>query len=219
MSVDLLRTAYDGVRELLAGLDDTDSWTATGCLGWSVRDLTFHCTTDAQRALVALHTPAPGPADTDEVTYWRGWGSDPEGDAAGRRYSRVNASLFGRWEQLRDLHAETTLATVGAAGRADLPAVVSTQGHAITVGHLLSTLTVEATIHHLDLVEHLPGSPGPATAPLAEARRVLDLLAGTAFPRAWPDESVVRMATGRSRPTAEQAATLGHVAARLPLFS
>ena len=37
--------------------------------------------------------------------------------------------------------------------------MVSTQGHALTVDDLASTLVVEATLHHLDLVRHLPGAP------------------------------------------------------------
>ena len=42
---------------------------------------------------------------------------------------------------------------------------------------LLSTLTVEAAVHHLDLVLRLD-RPGPAAGPLAEVRRVLEGLLG-----------------------------------------
>ena len=38
-----------------------------------MRDLVFHCAGDAQRALAALRTPAAGPPDRGEVTYWREW--------------------------------------------------------------------------------------------------------------------------------------------------
>ena len=48
---DLLRTAYDDLVAALAGIDDEQSWAPTGCLGWSVRDLTWHCAADARRAL------------------------------------------------------------------------------------------------------------------------------------------------------------------------
>lgn len=68
---DLLRTAYDDLAAALARVDDEQSWAPTGCLGWSVRDLTRHCAADARRALVALHTPADRDADTDSVSYWR----------------------------------------------------------------------------------------------------------------------------------------------------
>ncbi len=41
------------VREM----DDATSWAPTGCAGWAARDPVFHCPTDSQRALTALHTP------------------------------------------------------------------------------------------------------------------------------------------------------------------
>lgn len=93
-----------------------------------MRDLVFHCTGDAQRALVALHTPAPGPPDRDALSYWRDWAPDPVGAANGRRWSRVSAGMFLDFRQLSDLCLETATATVRAA--ADTPAElrVRTQG-------------------------------------------------------------------------------------------
>ncbi|WP_336317812.1 hypothetical protein [Streptomyces lavendofoliae] len=38
-------------------MDDATSWAPTGCAGWAARDPVFHCPTDSQRALTALHTP------------------------------------------------------------------------------------------------------------------------------------------------------------------
>ena len=55
-------------------------WAPTGCAGWVVRDLVHHLHADAVRALVALHSPADGPADCDDVRYWADWGSDPDTD-------------------------------------------------------------------------------------------------------------------------------------------
>ncbi|WP_329273219.1 maleylpyruvate isomerase N-terminal domain-containing protein [Streptomyces pseudovenezuelae] len=52
-------------------LGTEESWRPTGCAGWAVRDLVFHCAGDAQRALAALRTPAAGPPDRGAVTYWR----------------------------------------------------------------------------------------------------------------------------------------------------
>ena len=51
----------------LAEVDDDASWTETACRGWAVRDLTHHLLADAQRGLVALHTPTDAPADRDAV--------------------------------------------------------------------------------------------------------------------------------------------------------
>jgi hypothetical protein len=216
MGHDLLRTAYDDLVAALARIDAEQSWAPTGCLGWSVRDLTWHCAADARRALVALHTPAEREADTDWVSYWRDWGADD--DDLGRRFGRMQSGVFDSWSELRDMHAETARAAVHAARHSDPRALVGTQGHALAVDDLLSTLVVEAAIHHLDLVVHLPHVPGPTAAPLAEARRVVDELASRPFPREWSDGGVVLLGTGRSQPTPEQAEALGTVAGELPLF-
>ena len=85
---DLVRTTYTDLRDLLAAVDETDSWSPTGAEGWCVRDLTYHCTMDAQRALVALHTPTARRPDRDAVSYWEDWGDDPVGAANGRRTQR-----------------------------------------------------------------------------------------------------------------------------------
>ena len=215
----LLRTSYDAFVEVLRDVDDDASWNPTGCRGWAVRDLTYHCVSDAQRALVAMHTPTGEEADLDAVTYWADWGSDPVGDANGRRHTRVVGAMFGVWDQLRGLHAETATAVADAAAHIDPEQRVRTQGHVLRAADLLSTLSVEATIHHLDLVVELPGRPGPPVAGLAEVRRVLDALLGREAPPDWPDERYVRVATGRATPSAEELASLGPAAGRLPVFT
>lgn len=217
---ELVRASYDDLCSVLSRVDDDASWAATGCLGWSVRDLTYHCLLDAQRALVALHTPAGRSADTDAVSYWSGWGTDPAADSGGRRFVRVTASMFGDWDQLRALHAETAQAVVHAAARADVDRVVASQGHALRTDDLLRILAVEAAVHHLDLVAPLSDQPGPSVVALREVRRVLDGLAGDpTFPAEWPDRDVVRIGTGRRRPGPEETLRLGPLSQRLPLFS
>ena len=215
---DLVRTTYTDLRDLLAAVDETDSWSPTGAEGWCVRDLTYHCTMDAQRALVALHTPTTRRPDRDAVSYWEGWGADPVGAANGRRWTRVSASMFLDWDQLRGLHAETAAAVVHASVT-DPTTVVETQGHALLVDDLLRTLAVEAAVHHLDLGAHLPELRGPSEPGLGEARRVLDGLAGTPFPAEWDDIRVVMLGTGRATPDAKEILRLGPVAQQLPLFS
>ena len=215
----LLATTYGAFAGVLSDVDDDASWQPTGCRGWAVRDLTFHCVSDAQRALVALHTPTDDDPDLDAVSYWADWGSDPVGDAHGRRHTRVMGGMFGVWPQLRDLHAETTAAAVDAASRAAPGALVRTQGHVLRVDDLLSTLTVEATIHHLDLVTDLPGAPGPTAAGLHEVRRALDALLGLPTSPGWPAERYVRVATGRATPTEVEVRELGGAADRLPVFT
>jgi hypothetical protein len=96
---------------------------------------------------------------------------------------------------------------------------VQTQGHVLTVDDLLRTLCVEATIHHLDLIAHLPGAAGPTTAGLGEVRRVLDALLGGAVQIGWSDERYALVATGRAAPTEAEARALGAAADRLPVLS
>src|SRR3954447_3504461 len=115
----LVREAYDGLARVVADCDEDRSWAPTACRGWAVRDLTFHCLADAQRALLAVHTPTSDPPDRDAVTYWLDWAPDPVGTANGRRYVRVAASMFSDWEQLRDLYVAT--ATAVSEALASLP--------------------------------------------------------------------------------------------------
>src|SRR5690348_10702098 len=65
-----LRIAYSDISTIASSLDEEDSWLPTRCLGWTVRDLLVHLLGDVQRALVALATPAAGPADRDAVSWW-----------------------------------------------------------------------------------------------------------------------------------------------------
>lgn len=200
-------------------LDDEASWLPTGCTGWAVRDLVFHCVSDAQRALVALHTPVSAAPDRGAVTYWRDWGNDPVGDANGRRWARVSASMFPDFRQLRELYLETAAATVTAGAAAGPAGVVRTQGHVLIVGDLLTTLAVEATVHHLDLTVSLPGAARPAPEGLAAVRATVDGLLGRPVPLDGSDEHYARAATGSAPLTQEERRTLGPDADRLPLRS
>jgi Mycothiol maleylpyruvate isomerase N-terminal domain len=213
-----LRAAYEAASAVVAGLGDEESWLPTGCTGWAVRDLVFHCVTDAQRALVALHTPTREPVDRDAVTYWQDWRPDTVGAANGRRWVRVNGSMFLDFRQLQGLHLETLAAAVHAADAADPAQHVATQGHVLTARDLLSTLAVEATVHHLDLTVRLPHAPGPAPEGLAAVRATLDGLLGRPGLPEWTDEHYAHVGTGRAALTEAERATLGAAADRFPLF-
>jgi hypothetical protein len=216
--VEALRSAYEAASVAVASLGDQESWQPTGCTGWAVRDLVFHCLQDAQRALVALHTFASEPTDRDAVTYWQDWRPDTTGAANGRRWVRVNGSMFLDFGQLQGLYLETLAATVHAAKAADPAQHVRTQGHVLTARDLLTTLAVEATIHHLDMTAHLPHLPGPAPEGLAAVRATLDGLLGQPAPPEWTDEHYARVGTGRIGLRAAESATLGAAAERFPLF-
>lgn len=210
----LLTESYDALAAVVSRLREDDAWAPTGCAGWSVRDLLWHLHADAVRGLVAVHTPAARAADCDEVAYWRSWGSDPDADEQSRRLTRVEAGLHG-FASLRERYLEAAAATSRALAAAPADAVVATQGHALRVDDLASTLAVEATLHHADLVAHLD-APGPPAAGLAEARRVVTALLGRPLD-GWTTERVVLVGTGRAEPTEAERGDLAGLA--VPVFS
>ncbi|MFI7582866.1 maleylpyruvate isomerase N-terminal domain-containing protein [Kocuria sp. M1N1S27] len=216
---DLVRDACTAFGAVLDGLGDDDSWAATGCTGWSVRDLVHHCAMDGLRGLVALHTPTTARPDRDAATYWTDWGGDPEAAAESRRRARVAASMLPDWDAVRELYRGTAGALVHAAEHRGSGGAVRTDGHVLRVEDLLSTLAVEATVHHLDLIQHLDGSPGPAADGLAEVRRVLTDLWEREPLEHWSDEHFARVGTGRAELSAPERAELGEYADLLPLFS
>lgn len=213
----LLSTAYRDVSAVLSSLTSEEGWEPTGCAGWSVVDLGFHLLSDARRCLVALHTPADGPADTDAVDYWRAWRPPEPGDEEELWSTRIAASVHGGLPGIAGRYAETSAAALVAAGRADPAHLVGTQGRVLTVADFLSTLTVEAAVHHLDLVARLD-HPGPAAGPLAEVRRVLEGLLGAPLHAGWDDATAARRGTGREPLTAEDCVALGPAADDFPLF-
>ncbi|MFW3170494.1 maleylpyruvate isomerase N-terminal domain-containing protein [Geodermatophilus sp. CPCC 206100] len=215
--LDLLHAAYADLSEVLSSLSAGEGWQPTGCAGWTPVDLGFHLLGDARRALVALHTPAPGPADTTAVDYWRAWRPPAPDDEDELWSTRVAASVQGGLGAVQRRYAEASAAVVVAAGRVAPDEVVASQGAALTVADLLSTLVVEAAVHHLDLVLHLD-RPGPGPAPLAEVRRVLEGLLGGPLPQEWDDVTVARRGTGREPLEAGDRAELGAAAERFPLF-
>jgi uncharacterized protein (TIGR03083 family) len=213
----LLQTAYRDLAELLESVSDDEAFRPTGCAGWAVVDLTYHLLGDARRALVALATPDDGPVDTDAVDYWRPRRPARPGDADELWPTRAAASLMGGFDVVRRTYAEAAEAVLVAADRVDLGTIVRTQTSVLTVDDLLSTLVVEAAVHHLDLVVGLD-RPGPSAAPLAEVRRVLEGLFGRALPAGWGDASLARWGTGREPLTGAARAELGAAAGRFPLL-
>ncbi|HEV7206435.1 MAG TPA: maleylpyruvate isomerase N-terminal domain-containing protein [Jatrophihabitans sp.] len=215
-TVELLAAAYRPLLAFVETVDETQGWTPTRLPGWTVRDLIFHLTSDGQRALVALSTPAEGPADTDAVSYWSAWQPGTPGAQSGLRGTRIMASAWSSVRGPAEQYLETARAVLVAAGRADPDTVVCTQGHALTVDALLRTLAVEAAIHHLDLEPALPEPPAPAV--LDEVRRTLDALLGEPAPAHWDAVRYARVGTGRAALTDDERAAVGSRADRFPLF-
>lgn len=215
---EVLRIAYDAFGAVVAAIGEESSWLPTGCVGWAVRDLVYHCLSDARRGLVALHTAADRPPDRAAVDYWLDWGPDTGDAMEDLRITRLVAGAFPRAAYLTETYRETVAAVAHAAAGTEQDLPVATQGHVLTAGDLMRTLAVEATVHHLDLVVSLPGAPGPTGEGLAEVRRTLDGLLGHPVPVAWDDVRYARVATGRAAPTAAEREKLGADAGRFPLF-
>lgn len=212
-----LATAYEELADLALSLDEIQAWQPTGCTGWAVRDLLQHLLGDAQRGLVALAVPAPGPADRDAVTYWT---TAPSGDDPEWREVRAVRTMASAW-RLRALaatFAETARAVVALAERTPADQLAATQGHVLRTDDLVATLTVEAAVHHLDLVVHLD-RPGPAAGPLRVVRQTLDGLLGRPGPATWDDRTWALVGTGRHPVGPEERAALGPDADRMPLLA
>ena len=203
--LEALRTAYRGLTAVVTAVSDEDWARPTRCAGWSVGDLVFHVLADARRALVALATPATGPADRSFVTYWRDYPSGPR-DERQTAATRAAARALGR-PALRELWTTTAPAAVRAAAAAPPDGHVATQGHVLAVPDFLLTLATEAAVHHLDLGI---GIPGPAA--LAAAVATVDGLAGGRRDTGRDEVSYLLKATGRLDLTAAERA------AGLPVF-
>ena len=212
-----LRAAYGDLSALANSLDEASSWLPTGCAGWSVRDLVFHHLGDAQRALVALLTPAAGPPDRDALTYWSDFTGRPDPQSRGLRATRTVASAWAL-EGILDNYVETMAAVGALADRAGLEEVVATQGHRLRIADLVTTLVVEAAVHHLDLVVSLD-HPGPRPEALAVVRSTLDGILGHPAPTDWDDRTWALVGTGRQPMTESQRAALGTDEARIPLLA
>jgi hypothetical protein len=211
-ALDRLTKAYDGIDRLAGTLNRDDLLEFSRCRGWIVADVLFHLMCDAQRALVALASPHPGPSDRDFVTYWRGFAGDHD-PIPGTWSIKRSAAAFRDGLGSIVLWQETAPAAVRAAEAADPNGYVKTQGHVLAVPDLLMTLATEAAIHHLDMTVHLPAAPAPDTEALAAAVDTLDGLsrtadAGTAAGRLphWSAEDYVLKATGRLALSANEAA-------------
>lgn len=203
-----MRTAVDA-------LSDEDWERPSGCAGWLVRDLVCHLVIDAQDVLITLVTPADAEPTVDADTYWTlvepPTGEDPL-DALVPRL----AAAYGepRWLQF---HFDDVGSAAGRAAVLADPALrVSTRDEVLTAGDYLTAYVMEWTLHHLDLIAHLPSAAEPPAETLAAARASLERIAGTPFPASFLDKDALLVGTGRRAPTDAERAALGGTAARIP---
>jgi uncharacterized protein (TIGR03083 family) len=213
----LLVAAYGGITAVVAGLSEDDLHRPSRCDGWSVVDVLYHLLLDAQRALVTFASPVEGDADVDAVTYWAPhkpgapWAGQHEEFVRRVVAAHSTAGVVSRW-------TETSAAAGRAAATVPLDRRVTTQRHVLTVADFLSTLVVEAVVHHLDLTVDLADALPPGEELLAHVRAVLDAMLGDVAPADWPTADYVLAATGRVPLPADVRAGLGAAAGRFPLL-
>ncbi|MEU0009136.1 maleylpyruvate isomerase N-terminal domain-containing protein [Streptomyces sp. NPDC006314] len=215
--MDLFSHSWTALLEAVAGTPDDDFEQPSGCTGWLVRDLVCHLVIDAQDVLITLVTPADTAPTVDAITYWKlvepPTGEDPL-DALIPRL----ATAYGdpRWLKF---HLDDVGSAAGrAAGLADPDLCVSTRDEVLTVGDYLSAYVLEWTLHHLDLIAHLPSAAEPPAETLAAARASLEKIAGARFPASFSDSDALLIGTGRRPPTDAEKTALGALAAKLPLI-
>jgi hypothetical protein len=213
--VDLFSRSWTALLTAVAELPDEDFDRPSGCAGWLVRDLACHLVIDAQDVLITLVTPADTEPTADAVTYWEVSNTPPAGDDPLSALIPRLAAAYGEPRWLK-FHLDDVGSAAGrAAVLADRNARVSTQDKVLTAGDYLSAYVIEWTLHHLDLVAHLPGAAGPPAETLAASRALLEKIAGTPFPASFSDTDALLVGTGRRAPAEEEKAALPDVT--LPL--
>ncbi|MFJ4091870.1 maleylpyruvate isomerase N-terminal domain-containing protein [Kitasatospora sp. NPDC089913] len=214
----LFEPSWAALRSAVDALAPEDFRAPSGCAGWLVRDLVCHLVIDAQDVLITLVTPAGAEPTRDAASYWQVSSEPPDGQDPLDALTVRLAAAYGDPALLR-FHLEDVGRAAGRAARlADPRLRVSTQGQVLTAGDYLDAYVLEWTLHHLDLVAHLPHVPGPPAEGAAASRRLLERIAGAAFPSGLPDTDALLIGTGRRSATPAETATLGPLGARLPLF-
>ncbi|MFD1933242.1 maleylpyruvate isomerase N-terminal domain-containing protein [Nonomuraea mangrovi] len=216
--MDLFSRSWTALRAAVAELPDEDFAQPSGCTGWLVRDLVCHLVIDAQDVLITLVTPVEAEPTRDAVTYWDVAETPPTGDdPLDALIVRLAAAYQEPW--LLKFHLDDVGSAAGrAAELADPGLRVGTRDEVITAADYLSAYVLEWTLHHLDLVAHLPDAAGPPAEGLARSRAMLEQIAGTAFPASFSDRDALLVGTGRRAPTYAEKAELGESAAKLPFI-
>jgi hypothetical protein len=215
--VDDFSRSWSALRTAVAELGDADFEKPSGCTGWLVRDLVCHLIIDAQDVLITLATPTDAEPTRTELTYWEITEVPPKGDDP---LDALTVRLAAAYEEpwLLKFHLNDVGSAAGrAAELADPNLLVSTRDQVLAVGDYLSAYVLEWTLHHLDLIEHLPDAADPPTEGLTRSRGMLEKIAGIAFPASFSDKDVLLIGTGRRAPTDAQLTRLGGLAAKLPV--
>jgi hypothetical protein len=216
--VDLFSRSWAALRTAVAELRDEDFAQQSGCTGWLVRDLVCHLIIDAQDVLITLVTPAETEPTRNAVTYWDVAETPPTGDDP---LDALIVRLAAAYEEpsLLKFHFDDVGSAAGrAAELADPDLRVSTRDEVLTVDDYLSAYVLEWTLHHLDLIAHVPYAKEPPAEGLARTRQLLETVVGAAFPASFSDKDALLVGTGRRVPTVTEKTELRELAAKLPLI-
>ncbi len=216
--MELFSRSWTALRSAVAELADEDFERPSGCTGWLVRDLVCHLIIDAQDVLITLVTPTDAEPTRDAVTYWEVADIPPTGaDPLDALIVRLAAAY--RDPQLLKFHLDDLGAAAGrAAELADPARHVATRDVVLTAGDYLSAYVLEWTLHHLDLIAHLPDAVQPPAETLTRTREMVEQIAGAPFPATLSDRDALLIGTGRRAPTAAESAELGELSVKLPLI-
>ncbi|GAB3713853.1 maleylpyruvate isomerase N-terminal domain-containing protein [Amycolatopsis oliviviridis] len=214
--MDLFSRSWAALLAAVAETPDEDFAKPSGCAGWLVQDLVCHLVIDAQDVLITLATPAETEPTRDAVSYWEVTGTPPTGeDDLDALIVRLAAAY--QEPRLLKFHLDDIGSAAGrAAVLADPGARVATRDIVLSAGDYLSAYVLEWTLHHLDLVAHLPRVDGPAADSLARTRQILEERTGEKFPESFSDTDALLVGTGRREATDAEKAALGDLAAKLP---
>ncbi len=215
--MDAFSRSWAALRAAVAELPDEDFARPSGCAGWLVRDLVCHLIIDAQDVLITLVTPAGTEPTRDAVTYWDIAEKPPTGDdPLDALIVRLAAAYEEPW--LLKFHLDDVGSAAGRAAELADPALrVATRDVVLTADDYLRAYVLEWTLHHLDLIAHLPDAADPPAEGLSGARELLEKIAGAAFPPSFSDKDALLVGTGRRAPTEAEKSELGKLAAKLPL--
>ncbi|MFV8051848.1 maleylpyruvate isomerase N-terminal domain-containing protein [Mycobacterium sp. 48b] len=208
--------SWTALRAAVAALRPEDFEQRSGCAGWLVRDLVCHLVIDAQDVLITLATPADTEPTRNALTYWEVAGTPPTGEDP---LDALTVRLAAAYQDpdLLKFHLDDVGSAAGrAAELADPDLWVGTKGQVLTVRDYLDAYVLEWTLHHLDLVAHLPAATGPPAAGLARSRVMLGDIADVDFPAGLSDTDVLLVGTGRRAPTDSEKVHLGATTVLLP---
>ncbi|EMD22639.1 maleylpyruvate isomerase N-terminal domain-containing protein [Amycolatopsis azurea] len=214
--MDLFSRSWAALLAAVAETPDEDFAEPSGCAGWLVQDLVCHLVIDAQDVLITLATPADSEPMRDAVSYWEVSDEPPTGeDDLDALIVRLAAAY--REPRLLKFHLDDVGSAAGRAARLADPATrVATRDIVLSAGDFLAAYVLEWTLHHLDLVAHLPHIDGPAADSLARTRQILEERTGEKFPESFSDTDALLVGTGRREATDAEKAALGDLAAKLP---